>query len=275
MPPSLNIVGCGRVGRSLGRLWSAAGELAVAGIHGRSAASREAARAFIGGGQCCPDLASMPHAEAWLLGTPDGAIAGVAESLAASGRVRPGDIVFHCSGARSHTLLEPLACLGAEAASAHPVLSFASPEAACAAFAGSFVGIEGGAPASRWLRARFEAIGARCFAIEPEAKLLYHAGSVFASNFTVTLLDVALQAYQAAGLDHRTASALMAPLVRGAIDNALALGPAAALSGPAARGDTDTLRDQQQAVSAWQPEAGRAYEVLTRLALDLARRKTP
>ncbi len=275
MPPRLNIVGCGRVGRSLGRLWRRAGTVTIGALHGRSESSMEAARRFIGAGFVGPGLDVLPPAEVWLVATPDGAIADVARALADSGRIRPGDLAFHCSGARAHDLLDPLVAHGAVTASAHPVLSFASPEAACERFEGTFVGLEGHPVAVDGLRRQFNAIGARCFSIEPDAKLLYHGGSVFASNFTVVLLDLALQAYQAAGVDAETARALMTPLVRGALENALALGPAAALSGPAARGETATLRDQQAAVSAWHETAGEAYEVLTRLALGLARKKSP
>ena len=268
----INIVGCGRVARSLARLWSQAGTLEIGDLFSRSPASARATAEFAGAGRVRERLADMAGAELWLLATPDSALAEAAATLAANAPLRAGDCVFHCSGACSSELLAAARHRGATTASAHPVLSFAVPEAACRAFAGSHVGIEGERAAAARVEQVFSAIGARCFAIDARHKMLYHAGSVFASNFTVVLLDVALQCYRAAGIEPDTAHALMRPLVEAAIANALKVGPASALSGPAARGDVDLVERQRQAVGDWAADPGHAYEVLTRLAFDLAAR---
>lgn len=271
--PTLNIVGCGRLGRSLGRLWAEGGVFRIGDLYSRSEAAACSARDFIGAGRVVPGLAGLGPADAWMLSTPDGAIGDAAQALAAAGVVPPGACVFHCSGALGSDALAPLAPHVARAASAHPVRSFASPNDACAGFAGTHVGVEGDPGAVALLRDAFAAIGAHCFAIDPRHKLLYHAAAVFASNFSVVLLDVAQRAYHAAGLDSATATAVMRPLVEGAIGNALRLGPGAALSGPAARGDLDTVTRQQACVARWDAEAGQAYAVLSRLARDLAARR--
>jgi len=95
---------------------------------------------------------------------------------------------------------------------------------------------------------------------------------VFASNFSVVLLDLALRAYRDSGLDAATARALLEPLVRKAVDNALSLGPARALTGPAARGDLELVRRQHDCVAQWDTTAGEAYRVLSDAALTLAGR---
>ncbi len=270
----LNLIGCGRLGRSLLRLWRQAGVVTIGELLSRSPASAAAAAEFVGAGGVRQALDEMSPADLWLIATPDAAIAATAAELSRSGHVRPGDCVFHCSGACASDLLAPLAERGADIGSAHPVLSFASPQAVSAGFAGSHVGIEGRGRAPQRLHALFEAIGGRCFDVDPRHKMLYHAASVFASNFTVVLLDVALRAYRSAGLAEATARAVMAPLVEGAIGDALRLGPADALSGPAARGDSELVRRQNACVEAWSDDAGKAYEVLSRLATELAQRRT-
>ena len=242
--PTLNIVGCGRLGRSLGRLWNDSGVFQLQDLHNRGAAGADAARAFIGAGAVVAQMAELRPAQAWLIATPDAAIAPTAAALASARVVPAGACVFHSSGARSSALLAPLAAAGAVLASAHPAMSFATPQRAIAAFAGCYCGIEGDAAARQLLEPAFAAIGARCFMLEAEHKLLYHAGSVFASNFSVVLLDLALRAYRRAGLSDETGLGLLRPLVEGAVANALALGPAAALTGPAARGDHATDRDR-------------------------------
>jgi predicted short-subunit dehydrogenase-like oxidoreductase (DUF2520 family) len=56
------------------------------------------------------------------------------------------------------------------------------------------------------------------------------------------------------------------------VDNITTLGPQAALTGPAARGDTAAIARQGAAVAAWDVQAGAAYESLSALALRLAQR---
>jgi len=273
--PRLAIIGAGKVGRTLGRLWRQAAWFAPADVVTRSAQSATAAVAFIGGGRALVVPATPAAAEVYLLAVPDREIAAAAAALAAAPDLNSGAIAFHCSGALSSAELAPLAARGIATASAHPVLSFADPARAAAHFAGTMCGIEGDAAARAVLEPAFAAIGAQCFAVRTEHKLLYHAGSVFASNFSVVLLDVALRAYRDSGLDAATARALLEPLVRKAVDNALALGPARALTGPAARGDVELVRRQHDCVAQWDGAAGEAYRALSELALVLARECAP
>ncbi|HYE38823.1 MAG TPA: DUF2520 domain-containing protein, partial [Ramlibacter sp.] len=109
--------------------------------------------------------------------------------------------------------------------------------------------------------------------IDPAAKTLYHAASVFASNYLVTVIDAALSAYEAAGIDPAVARQLAAPLASEALDNVLRLGGPAALTGPVARGDLDTVARQQQALGHWSAPAGELYAALARATGVLARRK--
>ncbi len=268
--PRLAIVGAGKVGRTLGRLWRQAGRFAPGDIVARSHDGAAEAAAFVGGGRPLAAPALPEAADVYLIAVPDREIAAVAAALAAAPQLAPGAVAFHCSGALSSAELAPLAARGLAVASAHPVLSFADPARAAAQFGGTLCGIEGDAAALAVLEPALAAIGARCFPVRAESKLLYHAGSVFASNFSVVLLDLALRAYRDSGLDEATARALLAPLVRKAVDNALALGPAAALTGPAARGDLDLVGRQQACVAEWDATAGEAYRALTELAISMA-----
>jgi predicted short-subunit dehydrogenase-like oxidoreductase (DUF2520 family) len=136
--------------------------------------------------------------------------------------------------------------------------------------------VEGDPRAIDALTQPFAAIGARFVPIEADRKILYHAAAVFASNYLPTLLATAQQAYVAAGIAPGTALEMMERLVRETVDNTFRLGPARALSGPIARGDTATVEKQQSAVAAWNEEYGRLYaqfvELTTRLAATRAQR---
>ena len=272
MPATLNIVGAGHVGRTLGRLFDTHGAFTVQDVLTRSPDSANEAVAFIGAGRAVSQLADLRPAMAWMLAVSDDQIAPACMAVAQAGLLKDA-VVFHCSGAKASNELQAATDAGALAASVHPVRSFADPEGVAAAFAGTWCGVEGDAGALALLTPAFEAIGARLVAIDPAAKTVYHAASVFASNYLVTVLDAALRAYVAAGVPEEVARELARPLASESLANVFRLGPAAALSGPVARGDVATVARQQAAVSGWDAPTGRLYEALVEATTALAERK--
>ncbi len=272
MALTLNLVGAGHVGKVLGRLLAASGACVVQDVLTRSPASARAAVDFIDAGRACADLAQLRPADIWLLAVNDDQIAPMAAALAQAHEVK-GAVVFHCSGAKASSELQALADKGALVASVHPIRSFADPDAVARDFAGTFCGIEGEAEALALLAPTFEAIGARLVTIDAAAKTVYHAAAVFASNYLTTVLDAALRAYQAAGVPETIARELARPLASETMANVFRLGPAAALTGPVARGDDATVARQHQALLDWDEATGRLYEALVPLTADLARRK--
>jgi predicted short-subunit dehydrogenase-like oxidoreductase (DUF2520 family) len=272
MTPTLNIVGAGHVGRALGRLFAARGVFAVQDVLTRSGASAQAAVDFIGAGRAVDAVAALRPARVWMLAVRDDGIADVARQLAASCDVN-GAVVFHCSGAKASAELASLGAAGAYLASVHPVRSFADAQQVTEAFDGTWCGVEGDAEALALLNPAFAAIGARTVPIDAAAKTVYHAASVFASNYLVTVLDAALRAYQAAGIPEDVARALARPLAAETLANVFRIGPETALSGPIARGDAATVARQQAAIDAWHPPTGALYEALAAATWDLARRR--
>lgn len=267
---SLNLIGGGRVGRTLGRLWHASGSYRVQDVLTGSARTAEEAVTFIGAGQAVTALADMRAADVWMLAVPDRQIAAVAATLAhGSGAIRP-TLAFHCSGALTSGELDPLRAGGWQVASAHCVLSFADPARALQQFAGTPCALEGDPMAVAELETSFTRIGAHCFALAAEHKLLYHAGAVFATNFLPVLQALAQQLWHDSGVPAGVAAQLGTTLLRNATDNILALGPAGALTGPAARGDHTLVERQGQAVAQWDAAAGQAYAALSQLATRLA-----
>jgi predicted short-subunit dehydrogenase-like oxidoreductase (DUF2520 family) len=270
---SLNIVGAGHVGRTLGRVFAARGVFDVQDVLTRSLGSARTAVAFIGAGRAVDAIAALRPARAWMLAVSDDRIGEVANLLARESSVE-GAVVFHCSGAKASTELAPLRDAGALVASVHPVRSFADPASVAAGFDGTFCGVEGDAQALALLAPAFETVGARIVPIDAAAKTVYHAASVFASNYLVTVLDAALRAYQAAGIPEPVARELARPLAGETLANVLRLGAEQALSGPIARGDVDTVARQQAAVDAWDGPTGRLYAALAEATWDLARRRS-
>ena len=231
------------MGRSLGRLLVDGGLTpgGVSCLHMH--ASRQAAR-FIGGGEPTVDnLQAVGDSGLVIMATPDAAIAPLARRLArARGLSWKKRVVVHISGALSSATLQPLARLGAQVASWHPLVSVADPGVALQSFTGVPFAIEGDPKAVRSLRRLVAHLGGVPITIPRQAKALYHLIACMLSNDLVGLLSFGLEAAGGLGLNRREAARLFLPLVRGTVENVGRLGPVKALTGPVSRGDTTTLR---------------------------------
>lgn len=267
---TLNIIGCGRVGRALASLWREQRVFVIQDVLSGTPHGTRSATAFVGAGRATNWLEEMQPAEVWMLTPPDDKIVHSCENLARSRLLRRGDIVFHCSGALSSGELRSAAVAGAKVASVHPLKSFADPRDAVLTFAGTWCAAEGDRAALDVLQPAFERIGARISEIDPRFKTLYHAASVMVCNYLVALLETGLRAYEKSGLTRETALAMMEPLVRETVDNVFKLGTVKALTGPIARGDHAVVARQLEALSAWDAHAGEIYKTLGVVALQLA-----
>src|SRR5207344_2851984 len=106
------------------------------------------------------------------------------------------------------------------------------------------------------------------FRLAEELRPLYHAAAVLASNDLVAVSALAAEAFAAAGIEDPVRA--MRPLQRTTLDNVGEMGPARALTGPAARGDAGTIAKNLEALAREVPTAVAPYVTLARVALDLA-----
>lgn len=270
MSPTLNLVGAGRVGRTLARLWAAQGAFRVQAVLSRSPQAAHDLVASLGQGQVALELASMPGADVWLLAVPDTQIAAVAAQLAAVPGL-PSATAWHCSGFLAAGEMAPLQAQGWQLASTHPALSFANAELAARQFPGTVCALEGDGHAVAAAHTAYSAIGGRCFTLQAADKPLYHGAAVFASNFLPVLQAVATELWQGTGVPPAWVDELASGFVQRAAANLQALGPQAALTGPAARGDTAVVQAQGAAMATRDPALGQAYAALSTLAGRLAR----
>ncbi|WP_308366824.1 MULTISPECIES: DUF2520 domain-containing protein [unclassified Microbulbifer] len=269
MSLTLNIIGAGRLGRTLGRLWQQRGFFRIQSICNHSPQSAETARNFIGAGRVCDSIGTMENADCWLIATGDRQIAGVAEQLGPRLNDRDNAVVFHCSGALGSEILSP--CRPAAIASTHPVHSFADPEKSLGSLAGSTVALEGDRPAIELLQRAFTALDCELLTIDSSKKALYHAGSVFACNYLTALVDLSLRTFSAAGIERERALELLKPIVLQTAGNNMAMGPEQSLTGPIARGDVDTVRRQLAALAQTDTQLAQCYRQLGLACVELAR----
>lgn len=272
---TLNILGAGRLGQTLAHLWHNAQVLTIQALANRTLASAQRAQAFISTGQLftLEQIEAMPSADLWLIACPDDQIKMYCDLLARTQELNHST-VFHCSGAlTAQEVLASAKAQGASIASIHPIKSFAQPALATQTFQGTYCGVEGDKPALELLIPLFEGMGAHCFTIKADAKTLYHAASVIACNYLVALQELALQTYAQAGVERTQALAILQPIVTTTVQTMFQLDTSKALTGPIARGDTQTVAKQLTALNAWNPDYAGLYQSLGQIALQLTRKQ--
>ncbi|MCE5277232.1 MAG: Rossmann-like and DUF2520 domain-containing protein [Planctomycetaceae bacterium] len=214
------IVGAGKVGTALNALASISG-LRVALVRRGEA---------------------IPPVELVLLTVNDDAIEPLCNQLADAKAFKSGAVVAHCSGALgSDALISAREQCGCHVGSMHPLQTFPTVEAAVETLPKAYCFCEGDAPAVEALYAFAARIGSKAVVMDSGGKALYHAAAVMACNYLTTLLECGLELMAAAGVDPKLAATALLPLVQATLDNNAAMGPAAALTGPIARGDVATV----------------------------------
>jgi predicted short-subunit dehydrogenase-like oxidoreductase (DUF2520 family) len=274
--PAVAVIGAGRLGAAVGRLLGIAGYRILA-VTARTRGSAAAAARFVGAGEATTDVArAVGGASVVFIATPDRAIAGVCARIARGGRLQPGALVAHASGAQTREPLVAAREAGALRAVIHPLQSVPSREQGIENLPGSYYRIDADPGALRPARALVRALGGRELSLPrwgsaPSSAAVYHAGAVAASNYLVTLLDFAVRHFRALGADRRQALQAILPLVRGTLANIERLGIPAALTGPIARGDAATVAGHVAALRERAPELLELYRLLARQTIPLAR----
>src|SRR5918999_51892 len=138
-------------------------------------------------------------ADVVLIATPDDAISGVAQELAAGRAISRDQVVLHLSGLLDRTALLPLEESGAACGSFHPVQSVVEPGTAAERLKGAYVGIEGDDRALEAAERLANTLRMVPVRIPAEAKPAYHAGAAFVANYTVALVGVAERLGRCAG----------------------------------------------------------------------------
>ena len=208
-----------------------------------------------------------------LLCVPDRAIATTAHLLA--DRFCGAEVVAHCSGLLDRTALDSIKLAGCVTASAHPLNTFPN---LCAALDllhnehASYLYCEGDSSALRLIHALFQDIGFNTQTIDAKNKVLYHTACVFACNYLTVLMDMSLQTAQAAGIDQQDFFRACQPIIKATLENLDSHPPAAALSGPIARGDLQTVNRHIDALSSEAPELAQTYRVFADYATKMLTR---
>jgi len=264
--PQIAIVGPGRLGGALSFALTAAGYRVSEVISRVTPSSQKRARDIARKTRSFSTTLKTANLKSDLIWfcVPDREIARAARALIPSAEWK-GKVAFHSSGALASGELNVLRRRGAAVASVHPMMTFVRgsiPSLKGVAFA-----LEGDAKAIRLARKITRDLGGDAFPISKVDKIAYHAWGGFGSPLLVAMLVTAERVAKAAGLSAAQARKIMMPIVRQTLANYIALGPAAAFSGPIVRGDVSIVRKHMRKLRKI-PRAKEVYVALARAAMQ-------
>lgn len=232
--PSLRVVGPGRAGGSLAAALAGAGWEVLEPVR----RGRPLAGAAVG-------------VDLLVLAVPDPAIEAVADAV----QPMESAVVAHLAGSIGLEVLASHPRRGA----IHPLVAMPNADVGARRLVeGAWFALAG----DPMVRRVVDDLGGRWFEVDDDDRVAYHAAAVIASNHLVALLGQAERVAQRAGVPFEA----YLDLVRATVDNVAELGPAGALTGPAARGDDATIQRHLDSLPADEREA---YAVLVRLARRL------
>lgn len=285
---SVSVVSAGRVGTAFGAALERRGHV-VSAVVARSDTSRELASRRLPEARVLGPVDAARAAELVILAVPDSALPGVVSELAEAEAFRPGHIVVHVAGAVGAEVLRPAADAGAVVVAAHPAMTFTGGEADVDRMEGCSWALtapdEVGLVVGQMLV--METGGLPVTVAEPH-RALYHAALAHGANHLVSLVNDAAEALASSfavlpggavegdpdGLLGPDAQALarrtLEPLLRAALDNVLASGPAA-LTGPVMRGDAVTVSRHLDALEEIDGGIASGYRALALRTADRCR----
>ncbi len=239
----------------------------VVGVSSRTISSARRLAGLVPHCEVCPTPQQLVDvAELVFITTPDDVIATVCGEL----RWHRGQSVVHCSGAHSVDLLESARQLGAHVGSFHPLQTFADVGQAIENLPGSTFALEGEEPLLSTLKELASLLEGRWVVLKPGDKVLYHAAAVFACNYLVTLVKLALDLWMEFGVPADEATRALLPLIRGTVNNIDRIGLPDCLTGPIARGDLGTIKSHVSALELLDPSLLSAYRELALQTIPIA-----
>jgi predicted short-subunit dehydrogenase-like oxidoreductase (DUF2520 family) len=265
--PSLGIIGAGKVGAALARLWYNAG-YPITAVYSTTVRHAELLAKDIGAITGTDSSEVVGLANLIVLTVPDDRIESVADGLKNSELA--GKAVIHTSGVHDRSVLAILAQRGAITGSLHPAYPFASVETAVEQLPGATFALEADQePLRQWMFDLVQSLNGRVLEIPTGSKALYHSALTIVSNYTVTLYSIAEQLLLHLGADRDAAHHALNTLISASVENLHTMGVPNALTGPLVRGDVQTVRAHLEALSGIDPRLTDLYVELAQLSFPM------
>ncbi|MGE5679969.1 MAG: Rossmann-like and DUF2520 domain-containing protein [Bacillota bacterium] len=242
------IIGAGKVAYSLTKALIDA-KYNIGCIYSRRIESAEKLAGRFGIRTFTSEISEIPGSPAiYFLTVPDGEIKNAAESLSKARLNFRESLFVHLSGAQDISLLKSLEEKKASVASFHIMQTFPSDETV--ELKDHYAAVETNQDtAENILNEVASDLQLKAFRISSDKKVFYHLTGVWASNFIVANLYNALTAFENACISEVTFQDISVPIIESTLSNIAKDGIAGALSGPAARGEVETIKKHIDALS--------------------------
>ena len=271
----LSIIGAGKVGSTLAVMLHRGGYRIVSVISRRKNSAKNLALRT--GCRRYSDRVSdiHPATKIILIAIPEEFVSGISVEIAACRHLDFSTLaVFHTSGLLTSDALLPVRKKGGMTFSLHPVQSFskaASLAHQLRRMKNVTYGFEGTPPALPLARRLVNDLDGAFVRIPKEEKILYHIASVFASNYTIAVIGAVEELIKRIGGGIRLSH--FEPLVKTSIENAFQLTPLRALTGPIARGSSETVEHQLQELRKSDSSLASLYQQIGLQTLKMAVRR--
>lgn len=271
----IGIIGSGRVGFSMGKYLTDK-KVEIVGYYDRHP-ERAAEAAHFTGTDSYPTMEALVEASDTLfLTTPDAEIAKAWDCIAKMSEKSNlcNKIICHFSGSLSSVVFQGIEATGASCASIHPMLAFSDKYSSYQQLNHAFLTIEGMPMAVEKMCTLFTKLGNQVCEIDKSCKELYHCAASVLSNQVIAVLESGYEMLEQCGFSREAAMQATHGLVLGNVENVLAKGCQAALTGPIERGDALTVKKHLAALK----EDEKNYEMYVNLGeklVQIAEAKNP
>ena len=207
----------------------------------------------------------------WITVTDD-ALEEVANAIAQMDIPKHVKAFIHTSGVHSSKKLSSIRKKGFDTYSAHPLMAFGTIEESAKQLESTYFALESNAEEKNkeYLNHFLEQIGNRTLTINPEKKELYHCAASVLSNYMVTLLNLAYEMFEEAGMSKSEIKKATAPLLLSTLKNIEThefMGDA--LTGAIKRGDKTTVEKHLEAIEKHMPLKKTIYKELAKETMEM------
>jgi predicted short-subunit dehydrogenase-like oxidoreductase (DUF2520 family) len=214
----IGVIGAGRVGPILAAALAGAGH-ALVGINAISQASRDRAEAILPRVPVLTVPEIVERSELVIIAVPDDQLESLVAGLAATGTWQPGQLVLHTSARHGIAALAPALAAGAIPLAVHPAMTFTGTSLDIARLADSYFAVTAPAPVLPIGQALVVEMGGEPVVIAEGDRAAYAEAIETATAFSTAIVEQSTRLLRDIGIDQP--GAVIAPLVRSAIENAL------------------------------------------------------
>ena len=215
----VGIVGAGRVGPIIGAALAGAGH-AIVGISAISESSRERAEAILPGVPLLDVPQLVERSELVVLAVPGEQLASLVSGLAATGAWQLGQLVLHTAPEHGIAVLAPAAAAGAIPLAINPAMSFTGTSLDLVRLRDSYCAVTAPGPVQPIGQALVVEMGAEPLIVAEADRAAWAEAVATATSFSTAIVSQAVGILDGLGVD--SPGRVLGPLVRSAVENALA-----------------------------------------------------